>query len=58
MATGFSVFVLAIKAHCMTACRREWCGGCPFEPWSERKREIRRTRRRTVIPFVPKAAHR
>jgi hypothetical protein len=38
---GFSMFKKAIRARCMNACPREWCGGCPFEPWSERQRQVR-----------------
>lgn len=41
MGAGFSAFVKAIKAHCVGACERELCGGCPFEPWSERQRQVR-----------------
>jgi len=40
MAAGFSLFLRAIRARCMSACPRESCGGCPFEPWSERKRQV------------------
>lgn len=40
-ATGFEMFIRAIKAHCMTMCQRERCYGCAFEPWSERQRQIR-----------------
>lgn len=41
MVSGFSMFIKAIRAQCMTACQRALCHGCPFERHSERKRQIR-----------------
>jgi hypothetical protein len=39
-AAGFGMFIKAIRVHCMSACKRERCYGCPFERHSERKRQI------------------
>lgn len=34
------MFIKAIRAHCMIACRREQCHGCPFGPWSARQCQV------------------
>ncbi len=40
MTPRFEMFIRAIRARCMSACPREHCDGCAFEPWSERRRQV------------------
>jgi hypothetical protein len=51
------MFIKAIKVHCMSACNRGMCRGCPFEKHSERNRQVALfTERRARITTARRAS--